>query len=123
MCVLRSGPVNLLNCRFGPGISNSITMNSFSEIINSDQPTLVDFSATWCGPCQMMAPILKELASEINGSARILKVDVDQNPAAATAYQVQGVPTLILFRKGKILWRQSGVVPANHLKEIIRQYS
>ena len=83
---------------------------SFNSVIQSDKPVLVDFYAEWCGPCKMMAPILKQVKDD-------LKVDVDKNPQAANAYQVQGVPTLILFKKGQILWRQSGVVPANALKQ------
>lgn len=98
-------------------------MTSFQDIINSDTPTLVDFSAEWCGPCKMMAPILKEAAGTLGKEAKILKVDVDKNQQAAMAFQVQSVPTLILFKKGQIKWRQSGVVPANQLVQIIRQHN
>jgi thioredoxin 1 len=97
-------------------------MSSFSEIIRSDKPVLVDFSAEWCGPCKMMAPILKEVKGSLGDAVTILKVDVDRNPQAAEAYAIRGVPTLILFRKGEPLWRQSGVVPAGQLTGILRQY-
>ena len=96
---------------------------TFNEMIQSHKPVLVDFTAAWCGPCKMMAPILKEVKQEVGDSATIIKVDVDQSPEAAQAYNVQGVPTLILFKEGKILWRQSGVVQKNSLTKIIKQFS
>lgn len=96
---------------------------SFQDLINSDKPVLVDFFATWCGPCQMMSPILEQVKQKIGDKASIIKIDVDKNPHAADAYQVRGVPTLILFKKGKILWRQSGVVQAEALADVILRES
>ena len=97
--------------------------STFSEIINSSTPTLVDFYADWCGPCKMMKPILEELKSAVGEKAKIIKIDVDKNPQVASAYKIQGVPTLIIFREGQIKWRQSGVVSAQNLQQLINQFS
>jgi thioredoxin 1 len=96
-------------------------MNSFYNKINGEGLTLVDFFATWCGPCKTLAPILSDLKKKVGEEASILKVDVDSNPALAQKYKIQGVPTLILFKNGKIVWRQSGVVPLYQLEQIIQQ--
>jgi thioredoxin 1 len=94
-------------------------MATFNELIKGDELVLVDFYAEWCGPCKQMEPMLQELAAKIEGKAKILKVNVDNNAKATQKYEIMGVPTLILFKSGKILWRQAGVVPMNELEEII----
>jgi thioredoxin 1 len=89
---------------------------TFQEMIHQNKPVLVDFFATWCGPCKMMQPVLEDVKKRVGDYASIIKIDVDKNMQAAATFQVQSVPTLILFKNGKPLWRQSGVVPANELE-------
>lgn len=98
-------------------------MEKFNDIINSENLTLVDFFATWCGPCKQMHPVLEQLKQEFGDSIRIVKLDVDKNDALAAAYRIQSVPTLMLFRSGQVVWRQSGAMRLNDLKAIINQYS
>ena len=97
-------------------------MESFNKIINTDKPVLVDFFAEWCGPCKTMAPILKAVKTQLGDEATIIKVDVDKNPDASAAYQIRSVPTLILFKKGKPVWQQSGVVPTSELVKLFKQF-
>ncbi|ADY31004.1 MULTISPECIES: thioredoxin [Cellulophaga] len=96
-------------------------MSKFSEIINKDIPVLVDFYAEWCGPCKTMSPILKQVKDNLQDKVSIVKIDVDKNQKLAAKYQVKGVPTLVLFKNGKQVWRQSGVLQKNELLSIITQ--
>jgi len=97
-------------------------MSSFFDITASDTPVLVDFFADWCGPCKTMSPILKEVKDSLGDKIKVLKVDVDKNQRLATALNVQGIPTLLLYKNSQILWRQSGVVPKNDIVSKINEY-
>ena len=97
-------------------------MDNFNDIINGDKLTLVDFFATWCGPCQMQIPVLTELKKAIEEKATILKIDVDKNEELATLYRVMSVPTLILFKSGEAIWRESGYHDLNTLKTLIEKF-
>ena len=94
---------------------------SFQELIQDDNPVLIDFSAEWCGPCKMMEPILKEVKNNVGADAKILKIDVDKNPILAGQFKVQSVPTLVLFSNGSPVWRHSGVIQATQLIRILRE--
>lgn len=96
---------------------------SFSELINGDKPTLVDFYAEWCGPCKMMKPVLEELKNTVGDKVRIIKIDVDRNQALANTFQIRGVPTLALFKKGELKWMQAGVLTVNQLQNVVNQFS
>lgn len=97
-------------------------MEKLSDIIQRSQLTLVDFYATWCGPCRMMHPVLEQLKKELGDSIRIVKVDVDKNEAVAMQMRIQSVPTLMIFKEGEMKWRQSGVMPSSELKRVIAQF-
>lgn len=97
-------------------------MTKFNEIIANDRPTLVDVFATWCGPCKAMAPLFEKAKEELGESVTALKIDMDKNPAFASKYGIRSVPTLMLFKNGKVIWKQAGVVPADELVAISRQH-
>lgn len=98
-------------------------MTTFNEVINSGQTVLVDFFAEWCQPCKMMTPILQELKAQLKDDVKIIKVDIDKQRQVASRYQISGVPTLMVFRDGEVLWRQSGVVPAHQLRSVLERVS
>ena len=98
-------------------------METFKDLINAPQPVLVDFYADWCGPCKAMNPVIKEVAQSVQGKARVIKVDIDKSDEAARSYGVQAVPTFILFKNGKIVWRHSGMIDKNSLLNVIQQFS
>ena len=98
-------------------------MENFNDIVNSNQLTLIDFYATWCGPCKMMHPVLEQLKSELGDTLRIIKLDVDKNEALAAQYRIQSVPTLMLVKGGEIVWRQSGAMRLSDLKTVVSQYN
>ncbi|REE07747.1 thioredoxin [Winogradskyella pacifica] len=93
--------------------------SSFNNIINSDTPVLVDFYANWCGPCKALAPILNQVKEELKDNVKIIKIDIDKNELLASKYQVRGVPTMLLFKKGKQVWRQSGVLQKSEIISVI----
>lgn len=94
-------------------------MNAFHKIINAEKPVLIDFYATWCGPCQMLSPVLKQVKNNLGERISIIKIDVDKNQDIAASYQIKGVPTMMLFQNGKQLWRQSGVLSKEEIIRII----
>ncbi|RYD71540.1 MAG: thioredoxin [Sphingobacteriales bacterium] len=95
---------------------------TFGELIKSDTPVLVDFYADWCGPCKVMAPVLEEVAKSMSGKMKVIKIDTDKNQAVSAQYGIQGIPTLILFKQGKILWRQSGAMPKHQLESSLKPF-
>ena len=97
-------------------------MASFGSIIKSETPVLIDFHAEWCGPCKTVSPILKSLKEEMGDKVKLIKIDVDKNPEIASKYQIRGVPTLMIFKEGNLMWRQSGVVPIENLRQEVNKF-
>jgi thioredoxin 1 len=95
---------------------------SFNQLIQSDIPVLVDFSAEWCGPCKMLAPVLSEVKKKIGDKVKIIKIDIDKNESLATNFKVQSVPTLMIFQKGETKWRQSGLMTATQLESVLQKF-
>lgn len=98
-------------------------IDKFQELINDEKPVLIDFYATWCGPCQAMAPVLENLKDEISDNARVVKIDVDKFPQIAGTYQVQSIPTLMIFKKGELLWRHTGAAPKSELLNLLQKFA
>jgi len=96
---------------------------TFEELIDSETPILIDFFAEWCGPCKTLSPTLQQLAQEVGDDVKIVKIDVDRNPKLATKYKISGVPTLMLFKKSELKWRQSGVLSLPQLKSVVQKFS
>jgi thioredoxin 1 len=95
---------------------------SFDQLIKSSTPVLVDFYADWCGPCKMMEPVIKEVAQNVSGKVKVIKIDTDRNPEVSNQYGIRGIPTFILFKDGKIVWRQSGAVPKHVIENVLKPY-
>jgi thioredoxin 1 len=95
---------------------------SFSELINNETPVLVDFYADWCGPCKIMAPVIQDIAKDLEGKMKVIKINTDKNAAVSNQYGIQGIPTFILFKKGKVLWRQSGAMPKHQMAAEITRF-
>ena len=98
-------------------------MEPFKELIQSEIPVLVDFYADWCGPCKAMNPVVQEVARQVNGRARVIKINIDKNVQAARSYGVSAVPTFIIFRKGEVLWRHPGMIDKKSLLNVLMQHA